>query len=101
LSAPVGSKEYWQVIADIAQKQPRIYAGLEVTVTGGRKHKGKTGKVTRHERSRYGFPFRYVTGASLDLMILEGRRGFRALVQPLEGPSFWIDCDHLMPAVQP
>jgi hypothetical protein len=93
-----GSSEYWGALTKILMPD-RIYAGLRVEVTGGRKHKGRTGVVTRHQRSAYEQDvFRYASGASLDLRIMLGRDGFAALVTPDEGAPFWIPCKYLMPA---
>lgn len=97
-----GSKSYWQALADIAQgpNAKRIYAGIRVQVEGGRKHKGRTGLVTRHQESKFGYPFRYASGASLDLRHMMGRDGYVALVTPDDGKDtvpFWVACQHLTP----
>lgn len=102
MNGEFGSREYFQALAAIAEAQPRIYQGLRVVVSGGRKHLGKTGTVTRHQRSRYSNALRYASGASLDLRIMMGRAGFVALITPENGePAFWCACEHLTPAVSP
>ena len=96
---PFGSSEYWGALRDIAATD-RIYQGLRIRVEGGRKHKGRTGIVTRHQRSAYSTALRYASGASLDLRIMRGRDGFVALVTPDDDgdpKQFWVPCEHLMP----
>lgn len=96
-----GSREYFRALAEIAQgpDAQRIYVGLSVVVTSGRKHRGRTGQVVRHTRSKFSSALRYASGASLDLRLMLGRSGFVALIRPADGSAdFWIACEHLSPA---
>lgn len=97
-----GSKEYWQALADVASSQEakRIRAGIRVQVDGGRKHKGRTGTVTRHQQTKFGYPFRYGGDANIALRQMMGREGYVALVTPDDGKDttpFWVACQHLTP----
>lgn len=92
-----GSKEYWQALSDVHAKAPSIREGLKVEIVAGRKHKGLKGTVERVMPSKFGFPFRYKSGASLDLAHMRKREGYCALVKPDTGPSVWVACEYLMP----
>lgn len=92
-----GSKDYWQAIVDVAEKQPIIREGIKVEIVAGRKYKGLKGTVERLMISRFGFPFRYKSGASLDLAHMMKREGYCALVRLASGGVVWVACEHLMP----
>lgn len=97
MTTTYGSRDYWQAVADVAQKQPIIRQGIKVEVVAGRKHKGLSGTVSRIMPSKFGFPFRYKSGASLDLAHMLKREGYCALVKPASGPEVWVPCEYLMP----
>lgn len=85
--------EAWKQLAkDVDAQRPSV--GKRIHVVGGRKHKGKTGSVVAHTRSRFGSAFRYGGEANLHLREMMGRHGFIVLVHPDDnGWPFWVDAD--------
>ena len=84
----------WRHIAAEASPQ-RPSPGRRVRVTGGRKHIGRDGVVLRHMPSRYLNAFRYGGEASHHMREIVGRYGYVVLVQPDEGPPFWVRADYV------
>lgn len=83
----------WRDLAVTVSEQ-RPSPGKRVRVTGGRKHVGKEGVVTRHEVNKYRDAFRYGGDANLHLREMMGRAGFRVCVEPECGEDpFWVDAD--------
>lgn len=82
----------WQALADkLAAQFPSV--GKRVRVVAGRKHLGVDGIVTWHGRDRYA-DTRHLSDAQLHLRDMEGRRGFRIGIRPLNGgPVFFISAD--------
>jgi hypothetical protein len=89
------TREVWQHIADELSKQ-RPYPGRMVTITGGRKHKGKRGKVLRHQQDRFFDAFRYGNEASAHMTEMAGRYGYVCLVENEANPTdkFWVKADY-------
>lgn len=66
-----------------------------VKVVGGRKHKGKIGKVISQMRDQY-YDWKYVDQAQEMYRTLEGRDGFVGLVMDEQTNStFWVKCTYL------
>jgi hypothetical protein len=82
----------WQAIAnDLSNQRPSV--GKRVKVTGGRKHTGKTGTVSRHQPSRFVNATRYASDAQAHMREMAGRFGYVVMVSPDDGAAFWIDAD--------
>lgn len=85
--------DFWRQLAKDLEPQ-RPSPGKQVKVTGGRKHKGKSGIVLRHMRSHFkDYLWQYGSEANLHMRDLRGREGFVILVHPNDGPDFWVDAD--------
>lgn len=87
------TREFWQQLADDLSAQ-RPYPGRRIEIVKGRKHKGKTGIVRRHMPDRYYDAFRYASEASAHMIQMAGREGYVVLVDPENGPSFWVRADY-------
>lgn len=85
----------WQQLAnDLAPQRPSV--GKWVRVIGGRKQKGRWGRVTRHQRTKFGSPTRYCTEASLHMQDMMGTHGFCVQVQPYDGDKpFWVNAEYV------
>ena len=79
----------WQILADEARAN-RPSVGKTVRVTEG-KHAGKVGEVKWHGVNKY-YPIHHKSDASLALMQINGRTGYRVRVDTgIE--SIWVDAD--------
>lgn len=87
------NREAWQALANEVSKD-RPYVGRRVTVTGGRKHKGKSGEVVRHERDRYVDAFRYGNEAQHHMTQMRGRYGYVVLIDT-GTERFWTKADNV------
>jgi len=85
----------WQDIANELSKQ-RPVPGRKVSITGGRKHKGKRGTVLRHQLDKFVDAFRYGGEANHHMTEMAGRFGYVCLVENMENPSdrFWVKADY-------
>lgn len=87
-------RDAWQRIANAASEQ-RPCEGRRVRIVEGRKHKGRSGVVVRHQLSKFGDAFRYGGAANLHMREMQGRSGFVCLVEPDDGGSkFWVNADY-------
>lgn len=88
------NRDFWQTMANNASRQ-RPYVGRQVTIIRG-KHKGKSGKVIRHQTDRYVDAFRYGGEASNMLTSMEGRRGYVCLIdtgtEKVWAKGNYLDC---------
>jgi hypothetical protein len=87
------TRDAWQAIANDLSKQ-RPYPGREVRVEAGRKHRGKTGRVLRHQCDKFGSAFRYGGDANLHMREMAGRYGFVVLVAT-ETEQFWVKAEYV------
>lgn len=88
------NREAWQsLINDVGSDAPR--PGRHVTIEGGRKHKGRSGIVLRHQTDQYWTGHRYESAAQATLRQAMGRHGYIILVEPDEGGEpFWVKADY-------
>lgn len=77
----------WQGLADsLGPERPGV--GKRVTVHRG-KHRGKTGIVRKHQVTKFGTPFRYMTDAQMHLNDMVGKHGYCVQVETDDGTKFW------------
>lgn len=88
------NRDAWQRIADEASEQ-RPSFGKTVEIVSGRKHKGKTGIVVKHQVDQYA-DTRYKTDASLALREINGREGYVVLVKANDGSLFWVKAEYTL-----
>jgi hypothetical protein len=85
----------WQAIANDLSKD-RPYVGRWVAVERGRKHKGKMGRVLRHQRDKFSDAYRYGSGASDAFKDMAGTYGWVCMVEnAATGERFWVRADYL------
>ena len=91
------TQKAWQDIANELSKQ-RPYPGRKVRITEGRKHKGKCGKVLRHQLDKFVDAFRYGGEANHHMTEMAGRFGYVCLVENTQDPldRFWIKADYCL-----
>lgn len=89
------NRDFWQDLANRLDAD-RPSAGRRVTVMLGRKNKGRTGIVLRHERSKYGQAYRYGSDASDHMRDMAGRYGWRVLIKTGDGTTFWTEADYCL-----
>lgn len=82
-----------QIAADVSRQRP--YAGRLAIVFRGRKLRGETVTVVRHQRSKFGNAFRYGGEANLHLREMMGRSGFTCLVRSEGGVEGWVSAENL------
>lgn len=91
----------WQAIANTVEKD-RPSVGKWITVEKGRKHKGKSGQVVRHQLDKFSTAYRYGSGASDALRDMVGRYGWVCMVQSItDGSTFWVKADYLKIVARP
>jgi hypothetical protein len=74
------TKDFWQKLAvDLDATRPSI--GKFVRIEGGRKHKGKTGRVIRHQIDKFGTAYRYKSDAQAHMADMRGREGWACQVE--------------------
>lgn len=86
-------RDFWQQLANTAAAE-RPSVGKLVLINRGRKHKGKVGTVTRHQRDAYSDAFRYGDSSSHFLKECRGRDGYIVLVKTEENETFWVKADY-------
>ncbi|AND75613.1 hypothetical protein [Nostoc phage A1] len=87
------NREAWQVLATtLSNQNPGV--GKNVKIVDGRKHKGKTGKVIKHQRDRYSDAFRYGDSATHHLREIKGRYGYVCLIKDDTGSTFWVKAEY-------
>lgn len=81
----------WQAIGKLAEGMAaeRPSVGKRVTVTGGRKHKGKVGTVFYHRPDAFGHPFRYCNDMQRAMREARGTNGFRVGIETDDGEKFF------------
>ena len=80
-----------QIAKDCAAERPSV--GKHVTVTKG-KNKGKSGKVLRHQISKFGSAYRYGGDASHMMKDMMGRDGWCVQIE-CDGQRFWTNADNV------
>lgn len=88
------NRDTWQRIADKASEQ-RPSVNKTVEIIAGRKHKGKTGIVVKHQVDQFA-DTRYKSDASLALREINGREGYVVLVKANDGSLFWVKAEYTL-----
>lgn len=87
------NRDSWQSLANMVSKE-KPDVGRTVRVLNG-KHKGKIGKVIRHQLDQYYNAYRYGSPAQHMLTDMMGRYGYVVLIETPNG-NIWVKASNTM-----